>query len=749
MTESTLYGEPAGSDVSLDIHPDAAQALVEASHGDPFAVLGPHEVDNAMVVRALLPGALGVDLLAHDSDRVLGRLQPGQVPDLFVGRLDHVTPYRLRIRWPYGEEVREDPYAFGALLGELDLYLIGEGNHRQLGHCLGAQVTSVDGVPGVRFAVWAPNARRVSVVGAFCQWDGRRFPMRLRQPTGVWEIFIPRLAVGTVYKYEILGPDGLLPLKADPVALATQAPPQTGSVVAEPLQHEWRDEVWMAGRAERHQGDAPISVYEVHAASWRRHGGDEGALYTWQDLAESLIPYVVEMGFTHIELLPIMEHPFGGSWGYQPLSQFAPSGRFGSPGGFAVFVDACHRAGIGVILDWVPAHFPTDPHGLARFDGTALYEYQDPREGFHQDWNTYIYNLGRHEVHGFMLASALHWLREFHVDALRVDAVASMLYRNYSRRDGEWIANIHGGQENLEAIDFLTHLNSVVAEEAPGALVIAEESTAWPGVTRPTQEGGLGFGYKWNMGWMHDSLSYMSEDPLYRRYHHDAVTFGLVYAFSEHFMLPISHDEVVHGKGSLINKMPGDRWQQFANLRAYLGFMWTHPGKKLLFMGCEFAQFREWSHDRELDWFLLGEPPHRGVQQLVGDLNRLYRESPALYEQDGVAQGFQWVVGDDSDNSVFAWLRWSRHGEPLLVVLNMLPQVLDGYELGVPSGGWWREVFNSDAGHYGGSDVGNQGGRQALELDRHGHPFALRLRLPPLGVLVLAPGDRSQGEQGA
>ncbi|REC94221.1 1,4-alpha-glucan branching protein GlgB [Kushneria indalinina] len=730
----------ASTDITL-LNPDAAQALVEGSHGDPFAVLGPHEEDHAMVVRAFLPRAIGVELLERDSDRVLTRLQPGQVPDLFVGRLDRLAPYRLRIRWPHGEEIVEDPYAFGPLLGELDLYLIGEGNHRELGTCLGAQMMTVDGVKGVRFAVWAPNARRVSVVGEFCQWDGRRYPMRQRQPTGVWEIFIPGLPEGAVYKYEILGQDGLLPLKADPVARATQAPPETGSVVAAPLAHDWQDQTWMAERAERHAADAPISVYEVHAASWRRHGGDEGELYSWDDMAQWLIPYVKEMGFTHIELLPIMEHPFGGSWGYQPLSQFAPSGRFGKPQDFAAFVDACHQAGIGVILDWVPAHFPTDPHGLARFDGTALYEYQDPREGFHQDWNTYIYNLGRHEVHGFMLASALYWLKHFHVDALRVDAVASMLYRNYSREEGEWIPNRHGGQENLETIDFLTHLNDVVHEEAPGAIMIAEESTAWPGVSRPVSEGGLGFAYKWNMGWMHDTLNYMSEDPLYRSYHHGELTFSLVYAFSEHFMLPISHDEVVHGKGSLINKMPGDRWQQFANLRACLSLMWTHPGKKLLFMGCELAQFREWSHDRELDWFLLGHSEHQGISDLVRDLNGIYTREPALHEQDCVPEGFEWVVGDDAHNSVLAWLRWSRDGQPVLVVINLTPQEISGYGVGVPTAGHWQECFNSNAQLYGGTGTGNDGGREAEARESHGHPFTLSLHLPPLGATILKPGN--------
>ncbi len=538
----------------------------------------------------------------------------------------------------------EDPYSFGLLLGETDLYLFNEGRHRNLGETFGAQRCQVDGVEGVRFAVWAPNARRVSVVGDFNSWDGRRLPMRLRANSGVWELFVPRLPVGTAYKYEILGQHGVLPLKADPIALAAELPPRTASVVADNKPFTWHDQDWMARRRELQGVEAPISVYELHAGSWRREGGDEGRQYNWRELAERLIPYIRGMGFTHIELLPIMEHPFSGSWGYQPLGQFAPTSRFGTPADFAAFVDACHQADIGVILDWVPAHFPTDEHGLARFDGTALYEYEHPYEGFHQDWNTYIYNLGRHEVHGFMLASAMHWLKHFHIDGLRVDAVASMLYRDYSRKHGEWIPNIHGGRENLETIAFLRHLNEVVHEEAPGALVIAEESTSWPGVSAPVSEGGLGFDFKWNMGWMNDTLHYVEEDPVYRQYHHHQMTFGLVYAWSERFMLPISHDEVVHGKGSMIEKMPGDVWQKFANLRTYLSFMWTHPGKKLLFMGCEFGQWREWSHDRELDWFLLEHGTHRGVQQLLADLNQLYRHEPALHERDHLPEGFDWVV---------------------------------------------------------------------------------------------------------
>ena len=717
---------------------DDVEALIRGEHADPFAILGPHDDGEGTVVRVYLPHAVAVDLL----DRAGGKLadmEPSRVPGLFVCRLERQQPYQLRIRWAEGEQVTEDPYSFGPLLGEMDLYLFAEGNHRNLGQVFGAQCLTVEGVAGVRFAVWAPNARRVSVVGPFNGWDGRRHPMRLRHPAGVWELFIPRLAPGEAYKYELLGQHGILPLKADPVALATEAPPNTASRVASPLAHDWQDDTWLQQRAARQGADAPLAIYELHVGSWRREGGEGGALLNWRQLAERLIPYVIETGFTHIELLPIMEHPFGGSWGYQPLSQFAPSARYGSREDFAAFVDACHQAGIGVILDWVPAHFPTDAHGLARFDGTALYEYAHPFEGFHQDWDTFIYNLGRTEVHGFMIASALHWLREFHVDGLRVDAVASMLYRDYSRNAGEWIPNRHGGRENLESIEFLRHLNDVVKTEAPGALVIAEESTAWPGVSKPVAEGGLGFDYKWNMGWMHDTLKYMGQDPIHRRHHHDLMTFGLIYAFSERFILPLSHDEVVHGKRSLIDKMPGDRWQKFANLRAYLSFMWTMPGKKLLFMGGEFGQWREWSHDHELDWYLLNYGDHQGLQRLVKDLNRLYRQEPALHVQDCVPAGFQWLVGDDRHNSVFAWLRWGPTGYPLMVVGNFTPVVRHGYRIGVPSGGQWLEVLNSDAEFYAGSNVGNAGGVIADDLSSHGQPHTLTLNLPPLGVLILRP----------
>lgn len=718
-------------------------ALIRADHHDPFSILGPHDDGNGGVnVRAYLPNALSARLLARDGEHDLGEMQRCDVPGFFVAHLPHPQPYLLKINWAGGEQVTEDPYSFGALLGEMDMYLFSEGNHRELSSVFGAQVINIDGIDGVRFAVWAPNARRVSVVGNFNGWDGRRHPMRLRHPSGVWEVFVPRLGPGELYKYEILGRHGILPLKADPVALATAVPPDTASKVAEPLRHAWGDQAWMDKRQAHHSDQAPLSIYELHAGSWKWHHGNEGEgdrSLTWCELAGELIPYIKELGFTHIELMPIMEHPFGGSWGYQPLSQFAPTARYGSPADFAAFIDACHQADIGVILDWVPAHFPTDAHGLHEFDGTALYEYGNPQEGFHQDWNTAIYNLGRTEVHGFMLASALHWLRHFHIDGLRVDAVASMLYRDYSRKAGEWIPNRYGGRENLEAIDFLRHLNDVVHEVVPGALVIAEESTAWPGVTASTQANGLGFSYKWNMGWMHDTLKYIEENPVHRQYHHDKLSFGLIYAFSERFILPISHDEVVHGKHSLIDKMPGDRWQKFANLRAYLAFMWAHPGKKLLFMGSEFGQWREWNHDTELDWHFLQYKDHAGVKQLVADLNRIYREEKALHQQDSQYQGFQWIIGDDSANSVYAWMRWSSDSQPVLVVANFTPIPREGYRIGVPIGGVWRELLNSDADIYAGSGVGNGGGVRAEAVESHGQAMSLPLTLPPLGVLILKP----------
>jgi 1,4-alpha-glucan branching enzyme len=710
-----------------------SDAIAEGRHGDPFAVLGVH----GGILRTFQPGAQRVEAVPRVGGTAV-ELRQVHHNGIFEGKAPE-GPYLLRITWPAGVQETEDPYSFGLLLGELDLYLFAEGRHRDMGRVFGAQAVTVDGVAGVRFAVWAPNARRVSVVGDFNSWDGRRHPMRLRAEAGVWELFIPRLVPGTRYKYEILSRhSAMLPLKADPVATASELPPGTASIVADSGEHRWSDGSWLQCRAAIQAPDAPIAIYEVHPGSWWR--SESGASPDWDGLAARLIPYAAGLGFTHLELMPIMEHPFGGSWGYQPLSIFAPTARFGAPDGFSRFVDRCHEAGLGVILDWVPAHFPSDAHGLGQFDGTALYEHSDPREGFHRDWNTLIYNFGRNEVRGFLIASALHWLEHYHVDGLRVDAVASMLYRDYSRNPGEWVPNIHGGRENLEAVAFIRELNEVVRERCPGAVMIAEESTAWPGVSAPVEEGGLGFHYKWNMGWMHDTLHYMQEDPINRRWHHDQMTFGLVYAFSERFVLPLSHDEVVHGKGSLIGKMPGDDWQKRANLRAYLGFMWTHPGKKLIFMGIELAQPTEWNHDSQLPWPLLDDPRHRGVQELVRDLNRTYREFPALHRRDADPGGFSWVVGDDVGASVYAFLREGEERDrPVLVVCNLTPVPRHGYRIGVPVAGQWREILNTDATAYGGSGVGNMGKVEAELVESHGRAASLTLTLPPLSTIILSP----------
>jgi 1,4-alpha-glucan branching enzyme len=712
--------------------PNAIDSVVAGYSGDPFAVLGRH----GDTLRVLLPGAAAVEAVAREDGRLLAKLHQNGRPGLFVGTIPLDIPYLLRIDWHGVIQETEDPYSFTTLLGPLDLHLIAEGRHHDLAKCLGAQVMDIDGVTGVRFAIWAPNARRVSVVGNFNTWDGRRHPMRRRYEAGVWELFIPRLQPGALYKFEILNPDGkVLPLKADPVALAAEAPPGTASIVASPAPFPWTDSAWIGDRSHHHTSDAPISIYEVHAGSWMHA---DGKSLDWDALAERLIPYVTGMGFTHIELMPVMLHPFGGSWGYQPLGQFTPMPQLGPPHSFARLVDRCHAAGIGVILDWVPAHFPTDAHGLAQFDGTALYEHADPREGFQRDWNTLIYNLGRNEVRGFLIASALHWLEHYHADGLRVDAVASMLYRDYSRKPGEWVPNVHGGRENLEAVWFLRELADIISERCPGTMLIAEESTAWPGVTARVHQGGLGFSYKWNMGWMHDTLHYMQEDPINRPWHHNEMTFGMIYAYSERFILPLSHDEVVHGKGSLIGKMPGDEWQRFANLRAYLSFMWTHPGKKLLFMGGEFAQIREWNHDASLDWHLLDSPAHSGMQRLTRDLNRLYRDEPALHVHDCDSAGFRWVVGDDIAQSVFAYLRLGNPGTPaMLVVCNFTPVPRHEYRLGVPRPGQWRERLNSDASIYGGSGLGNAGEVHAQSLPAHDLPASVLLTLPPLGTIIL------------
>ncbi len=726
-------------DDDLRIAP-ALQAVIEGRSLDPFAVLGRHVTDAGAVLRVLVPGAFAVSAVARDDPGLVSVLRPWRNTGLFTGPIAAPGRYLLRIDWGGPIQETEDPYSFGPLLGDLDIHLLSEGRHRELADCLGAHAMLVDGVPGVRFAVWAPNARRVSVVGDFNTWDGRRHQMRLRHQAGIWEIFVPRVAVGALYKYELLGPDGApLPLKADPVAWRAEPPPATASVVADPAPFRWSDAAWCASRATRQMPDAPISIYEVHAGSWMRH--PDGRPLGWPELAERLVDYAAGMGFTHVEFLPVMAHPFAGSWGYQPLSLFAPTALLGTPEEFALLIDRCHEAGIGVLLDWVPAHFPTDAHGMARFDGTALYEHADPREGFHGEWHTFIYNLGRNEVRGFLIASALHWLERFHADGIRVDAVASMLYRDYSRREGEWIPNIYGGRENLEAVAFLRELRRTIDERCPGAILVAEESTAWPNVTGAPDGGGLGFHYKWNMGWMHDTLDYMSRDPIYRTYHHDEMTFGLLYAFSERFILPLSHDEVVYGKRSLLGRMPGDEWQRLANLRAYFGFMWTQPGKKLLFMGGEFGQEREWNHDWQPDWDLLDRPPHRGIQRLVRDLNRLYVAEPALHARDCDGSGFRWVVADDRADSVFAYLRLAGDARPVLAIGNFTPVPRPNFRLGVPEAGSWCILFNSDGAEYGGSNYPSAGAVATAKPWRD-FPATLDLDLPPLATIILGLDDR-------
>ena len=725
--------------VPKTVGPDAIAAIMSASHGDPFAVLGPHEVGSGIwEVRAVLPEAKSATLLVGG-----GRVpfERRHADGFYVARVESQGRplYEIAYQtWDGTEHHRHDPYGFGSSLNQTDVDALREVGTNVTYRLLGAQAKTVDGIDGFRFAVWAPNARRVSIVGDFNEWDGHRHPMRLWQNGGIWELFVPGLKAGVHYKYELTGPDGtLLPLKADPVAFAAQQPPETASVLQGTNDPAWSDDKWMATRGAKDPRHIPISIYEVHLGSWARVAEEGNRYLTYRELGERLIPYVKEMGFTHIEMLPITEFPFDGSWGYQPVSLFAPTSRFGTPDDFAAFVDEAHKAGIGVMLDWVPGHFPLDAHGLGQFDGTHLYEHADPRQGFHQDWGTYIYNFGRTEVATFLAANARFWLEHYHLDGLRVDAVASMLYLDYSRRQGEWIPNQYGGNENLDAINFLRKTNEATYTHAPGTITVAEESTSWPGVSHPTYTGGLGFGFKWNMGWMHDTLNFVSKETIHRRYHHHDLTFGLLYAFSENFILPLSHDEVVHGKGSLLGKMPGDRWQKFANLRAYFGFMWGHPGKKLLFMGGEFGQEREWNHNQSLDWHLLGDGLHAGVKDLVRDLNHLYLSTPALHARDTEAAGFQWLVADDQDNSVIAWARKGREsGEVAVVVSNFTPVPRHGYRIGVPEGGFYREAINSDAERYGGSNVGNLGGLHAEPVESHGQPYSVVLTAPPLATTI-------------
>ena len=626
-----------------------------------------------------------------------------------------------------------------AYLGDLDHYFLAQGRHFHLHRVLGAHLTTLDGVLGTRFAVWAPNASAIAVVGDFNGWDGARHPMQPHSHSGVFEVFIPGVGAGALYKFEIRDTAGtLLPQKADPVARAQELPPGTASMVVEPSRYSWKDRGWLDGRGKDDARRKPITIYEVHLGSWMR--GAAGEYLTYRELADRLIPYVKDMGFTHVELLPVAEHPFYGSWGYQPLGLFAPTRRYGAPDDLRAFVDRAHAEGIGVLVDWVVSHFPEDAHGLARFDGTCLYEHADPRQGRQEEWKTLVYNYGRTEVANFLTANALYWMDEFHMDGLRADAVASMLYLDYGRQPGGWVPNAHGGRENLEAVEFLKGMNEAFYGHCAGAMTMAEESTAWPMVSRPVAAGGLGFGFKWNMGWMNDTLRYMAHEPIYRKYHHHNLTFGLVYAFSENFVLPISHDEVVYGKKSMLGKMPGDRWQQFANLRDFYAFMFTHPGKKLLFMGCEFGQGREWNHEASLDWHLLAEHDHKGMQSLVRDLNRLYRSTPALYEQDCEAEGFRWINADDQDNNILSYLRFAADpADFVAVVCNFAPVVRHGYRIGVPKAGRYKEILNSDSELYAGSNVGNAGEVQTLNEPADGQPYSLLLTIPPLAALVLQP----------
>jgi 1,4-alpha-glucan branching enzyme len=714
---------------------DAAtlHAVASGTHHDPHAVLGAHRTPDGVVVRTLRPMADAVVVVTATGSTAAEHEQDG----IWVALLpdDDVVDYRVDVTYG-GETSRvDDPYRYLPTVQELDRHLIREGRHEELWTVLGANVHHYPGglgdVTGTAFAVWAPNARAVRVVGDFNHWQGSTHAMRSLGESGVWEIFVPGVGAGTRYKYEILGPDGAWRQKADPLAKGAEVPPATASVVVE-SGFTWSDDEWLARRAERDPHTGPMSVYEVHLGSWR-----QGLSY--RELAEQLTDYVVEMGFTHVEFLPVAEHPFGGSWGYQVTSYYAPTSRFGHPDDFRYLVDRLHAAGIGVLIDWVPAHFPKDEFALARFDGTPLYEHPDPMRGEQMDWGTYVFDFGRNEVRNFLVANATYWLEEFHADGLRVDAVASMLYLDYSREPGQWRPNAHGGRENLEAIAFLQEANATAYRRTPGVMMIAEESTAWPGVTTPTSGGGLGFGLKWNMGWMNDTLRYLAESPINRRYHHHEATFSLVYAFSEQFVLPLSHDEVVHGKGSLLRKMPGDDWQQRAGVRALLGYQWSHPGKQLLFMGSEFAQGTEWAESRSLDWYLLDHASHRGVQHAVRDLNRFYVDHPALWALDHSPQGFEWIDANDADRNVLAYLRRDDQGDMVAVVVNFSGVPHEGYRLALPQGGTWLEAVNTDAEEYGGSGVGNLGSVQALPEPHHGRAFSATVRVPPMGVLYFVP----------
>jgi 1,4-alpha-glucan branching enzyme len=717
-----------------DIH-----RLLHAEHDDPFAVLGLHQIDQVWVVRSFRPDAR--ELAIVDRYDVGRRFPAARIAEegLFEAQLDGVSEafdYLLEFTTWSGEVFQmSDPYSYGPILGELDMHLYKVGNHYEIYEKLGAHLTEINGHSGVSFAVWAPNAQRISVVADFNNWDGRIHPMRKRTEAGIWEIFVPGVRESAHYKYEVRNFFGEVVLKSDPFSFFGQHGVQTASLVFNLDRFKWSDDAWLAERKTRYWPQQPISIYEVHLGSWARVPEENNRYLSYIELADRLIPYVKEMGYTHVELLPVAEHPFDGSWGYQVTGYYAPTSRFGNPDEFRHFVDRCHQEGIGVILDWVPAHFPKDAFGLAQFDGTRLYEHPDPRQGEHRDWGTLIFNFGRNEVRNFLIANGLFWFDKYHIDGLRVDAVASMLYLDYSRKPGEWVPNIHGGRENLDAVEFLKHFNAVCYERFPGIMTIAEESTSWPGVSRPTYLGGLGFGFKWNMGWMHDFLDYMSHEPIHRRYHQGEASFSLVYAFQEHFILVLSHDEVVHGKGSLVNKMPGDPWQKFANLRLFYGWMYAHPGKKLLFMGCEIGQWKEWNYNQSIDWDLLQYPLHDGVRRLIQHLNFLYKTEPAFSENDDSYAGFEWIDLHDSDNSIFTFVRKGRSGSTLLFAVNATPVPRHAYRVGAPGEGWYEEILNTDAETYGGSNLGNWGGQHADPIAWQGRSHSLSLTLPPLSTI--------------
>ncbi len=720
--------------------PDELNSFLSGTHSDPFRILGPHRVGDDLAIRVFRPDAQKIDIILNREanepiaaerihrDGFFCATVPGATRDL---------DYRLCLQSRDGSEsLTRDPYQYGPLMGEVDLHLFAEGQHWKIYEKFGAHLRTVGGEAGVYFAVWAPNAQRVSVVGDFNGWDGRVNPMRKLLGSGVWELFLPSVKEGAHYKFEIRTQVGALLLKSDPFAFFNQHGISTSSLIYDLERYKWSDAQWMETRRTRDWPKSALSIYEVHLGSWRRRADEGNRHLSYLEFAETLLPYVLEMGYTHIELLPIAEHPFEGSWGYQVTNYYAPTSRFGTPDELRHFIDACHQAGIGVIMDWVPAHFPKDAHALAKFDGTHLYEHMDPRQGEQQDWGTLIFNFGRNEVRNFLIGNALFWLDKYHIDGLRVDAVASMLYLDYSRQPGQWIPNVYGGRENLDAIYFLKRFNEVCYERFPGIMTIAEESTAWPGVSRPTYLGGLGFGFKWNMGWMHDFLQYMSLDPIYRRFHHGNITFSLLYAFQENFILVLSHDEVVYGKRSLLSKMPGDEWQKFANLRMFLAWMYGHPGKKLLFMGGEFGQVNEWNHDASLDWDLTQLPRHDGLRRLVQHLNYVYKNEPALWDQDDTYEGFDWIDFHDADNSVVAFLRKSSAVDVIAFVVNATPVVHHNYRLGVTEAGFWREIINTDAETYGGSNVGNYGGMQSENREWMGREHSIVIHLPPLATLA-------------